>query len=154
MTHLEGDGAITLLNPSGVRVYQYEELPVAISSAAGIVKGAATLKPANSASPKVLKRVNIVPQDIAGESSEKGNVVESSPSATSSAAATILWDRGGEMQGEGQFSSENLKWFFALAGLLLIALAGSIIARSRVDEAAISNEYAIIEDIIEGEIKE
>jgi hypothetical protein len=81
-------------------------------------------------------------------------IIEDSELTASTAAATILWERGGGVPQRTRIFSENMKWFFGLAGILLVALAGFMIARSRDDEASIANEYAIIEDIIEGEIKE
>jgi LPXTG-motif cell wall-anchored protein len=61
----------------------------------------------------------------------------------------VLWERG-VVPAPGQFSSE-MQWFFVFMGFLLVALAGFIIVRSRVDQATIADEYAIIEDIIESE---
>lgn len=71
-------------------------------------------------------------------------------------AAAVLWERGAAEAavGVGPLSYDlegGMKWSFALAGVLLIVLAGFIISRSRIDEATVADEYAIIEDIIEGE---
>ena len=74
--------------------------------------------------------------------------------AAKETAATILWQRGvatnsasiGDLASD--FSRE-LQWFFGIAGLLLIILAGFIIARSNDAPVSVAGEYAIIEDIIE-----
>ena len=87
--------------------------------------------------------------------------VANSPSVTSddlanatNTAAIVLWD-GAKANVSGKVLGYDLaggaKWFFVFAGVLLIALAVYILARSRVDEATLADEYAIIEDIIEGD---
>jgi hypothetical protein len=146
MTQLKDHGVITLLSPSGAVLYQHGELPPTTTPIPGVVKGATTLKPTSPVSPP--KQTDPIPPSMIEKTIEDSELV------ATTAAATILWERSGGVATQPRFFSENMKWFFGLAGILLVALAGFIIARSRDDEASIANEYAIIEDIIEGEIKE
>lgn len=69
--------------------------------------------------------------------------------ARGAAVGTVLWQRPGVSP---QFSTlpNSMQWLFVVLGVLSIILAAYIIARSRVDEATAADEYAIIEDIIEG----
>jgi hypothetical protein len=143
-TQLLNTDLITLLSPSGGEVYQYGK-PTPLPTS-GIVKGATTLKPTSPAS---LGRQTNPTLSTATE-----KTIEDSELTATTAAATILWERSGGVPDHTRFFSENTKWVFGLLGILLVALAGFIIARSHDDEASIANEYAIIEDIIEGEIKE
>lgn len=132
------DGTRELRTPNGTLVYRSlgtHPLP----QTGGVVAGAMTTKE-KSTQPAALS--------FALADAQKIEKRETLPSA-SDTAATVLWERGGTPV-SGQFSSE-MRWFFAFMGLLLIALAGFIIVRSRVDEATIADEYAIIEDIIESE---
>lgn len=70
------------------------------------------------------------------------------------ASAAALWGNSIDELTEGGDSAPSIpagaQWFFALAGIILIALAGFIIARTKIDQATVADEYAIIEDIIEG----
>lgn len=146
MTQIYDEGAISLLSPSGAVVYQHGEPSSVTLHAVGTVKGAATLKSTSPVSPPKQTDPNRL--------TAREKATEDSQLMASTAAATILWERSGEVPLQTQIFSRGMKWFYALAGILLVALAGFIIARSRDDEASIANEYAIIEDIIEGEIKE
>jgi hypothetical protein len=51
-------------------------------------------------------------------------------------------------------SAPVARWFFVFSGFLLLVLAAVILARSHVDRPTPADEYAIIEDIIEGEDEE
>lgn len=69
--------------------------------------------------------------------------------AKGAAVGTVLWQRQGVSP---QFLTlpGSMQWLFVVLGILSIILAAYIIARSRIDEATAADEYAIIEDIIEG----
>jgi hypothetical protein len=141
-------GVIQLRTPTGTLVHAYgNTLPVV-----GAVAGAMTIKQPEEifTSPKISQEINIPPSPklFAVVDTQRIASGEAMPSA-SSTAATVLWERG-VVPAPGQFSSE-MQWFFVFMGFLLIALAGFIIVRSRVDQATIADEYAIIEDIIESE---
>ncbi len=74
---------------------------------------------------------------------------------TSTAAATVLWQHEGAKYANtagflGYDTSTVRSAFFVILGIILVVLAWFIIVRSRVDEATAADEYAIIEDIIEG----
>lgn len=84
-----------------------------------------------------------------------GSVAENIATGTDSAAAVVLWQKnvpyfGAGVSPLGYDIGGGLKWVFIMLALLLIVFAGFIISRSHVDEATIADEYAIIEDIIEG----
>lgn len=70
------------------------------------------------------------------------------------ASAAALWEEGIEALPDISETPSSIpigtQWFFALAGVILIALAGFIIARTKIDQATRADEFAIIEDIIEG----
>ena len=152
MSQLFDTDVITLHSPSGGEVYRHGEIAPAPTTE--LVKGSTTRKPENSGSLPTAKQTLASSANTASTRSSASSTAPDSPSAAASLASTILWERGGGVHDQTRMFSENMKWFFGLAGILLVALAGFIIARSRDDEASIANEYAIIEDIIEGEIKE
>jgi hypothetical protein len=74
-------------------------------------------------------------------------------SASSSVAATVLWEKAGQRPSDFGVFSENgpigERWLFAIFATGLILVAGYVIFRSRGGEPTIDDEYAIIEDIIE-----
>lgn len=51
-------------------------------------------------------------------------------------------------------SAPVARWFFVFSGFLLLVLAAVILVRSHIDRPTPADEYAIIEDIIEGEDEE
>jgi hypothetical protein len=64
---------------------------------------------------------------------------------------TVLWKGDTANVGmSGFFISRNLEYVFLLTGILLSLFAGVIIVRSGQREPALSKEYSIVEDIIEG----
>lgn len=141
-------GAIELRTPSGILAHEFAPLP----QSSGTVLGATVIKQsgavARGGTPVVTRTVLAAPTTNAVTEEKSGQrVIMQGASGT---AAAVLWEREG-VPVSGQLSSE-MKWFFIFMGLLLVLLAGFIIARSRVDEATIANEYAIIEDIIEGDV--
>ncbi len=69
--------------------------------------------------------------------------------AKGAAVGTVLWQRKG-VSPKFLTLSDAVQWVLVILGILSIILAAYIIARSRVDEATAADEYAIIEDIIEG----
>jgi hypothetical protein len=144
-------GVIQLRTPTGTLVHAYGDTRPTLS-VVGAVAGAMTIKQPEEifTSPKISQEINIPPSPklFAVVDTQRIASGEAMPSA-SSTAATVLWERG-VVPAPGQFSSE-MQWFFVFMGFLLIALAGFIIVRSRVDQATIADEYAIIEDIIESE---
>lgn len=69
------------------------------------------------------------------------------------AIARVLWERGESQEATPVTSgapSEAITWFLLFTGITASAFAGFIIARSQRRETAPADEYAIIEDIIEG----
>jgi hypothetical protein len=75
-------------------------------------------------------------------------------STSSSVAATVLWEKTGDTTlSAGVFSGHGMlaeRWMFGIFGSILVLIAGYMIARSRGGEPTVEDEYAIIEDIIEG----
>jgi PKD repeat protein len=144
-------GVIQLRTPTGTLVHTYGDARPTLP-AVGAVAGAMTIKQPEEifTSPKISQGVSMSPSPKSLAFADTQRIVsgEAMPSA-SGAAATVLWERGA-VPAPGQFSSE-MRWFFVFMGFLLVALAGFIIVRSRVDQATIADEYAIIEDIIESE---
>ena len=87
-----------------------------------------------------------------------GSVAKKVATGTTAGASVVLWQKGQKDAPEfGQGASTlgyniggGMKWVFIMLTLLLIVFAGFVISRSHVDEVTIADEYAIIEDIIEG----
>jgi hypothetical protein len=151
VTQLGGiNSHLELRTPNGALVYEYENMPEI--TVAGVVAGAMiTNRDGDAPAPVARSSDRTAPQRVspfAAADKEKFTEREVFPSS-SETAATVLWERSSAPD-SGQFSS-MMRWFFAFMGFLLVALAGFIIMRSRVDEATIADEYAIIEDIIESE---
>lgn len=140
-------GVIELRTPSGVLAYAFESL----LPTSGTVLGVTAIKRGEVDTTKGMPKAKhaALPTPSGDTVSEDKIVQRAMMLSASDTAAAVLWERGG-IPVSGQLSSE-MKWFFIFMGLLLVALAAFIIARSRVDEATIANEYAIIEDIIESE---
>lgn len=69
--------------------------------------------------------------------------------AKGAAVGTVLWQQRG-VSPQFLTLSGSMQWLFVILGILSVILAAYIIARSRIDEATAADEYAIIEDIIEG----
>lgn len=76
-------------------------------------------------------------------------------SGATSTVATVLWEKDPSVH-EANVASRalvidsNSKWLLALLTIILIVFAGFLIAKSHRDDVMASDEYAIIEDIIEG----
>jgi hypothetical protein len=143
----ETESGIALHTPNGAHAYSTHPTP----APAGVVAGAMTIKPLSVSprSPEISREVPIPNTSLATvPPAQKNTPREVVPSATNT-AATVLWERG-DVSAPSLFSSQ-MRWFFVFMGFLLIVLAGFIIVRSHVDQATIADEYAIIEDIIEGE---
>ena len=153
ITKLSATGTIELVRPNGTRAYVYGEDP---KPATGIVKGAMTsntTEPAASVAPS--HREQSVTENVFAAKDVRKAAREAVLIAASDTAATVLWERGGGAPLIAQSASANtMKWFFALTGLMLIAIAGYMLLRKRTGEMMIGNEYTIVEDIIEREIKE
>lgn len=155
LTRLTGDGVIELASPSGMLIASYGKetfIPASSVPAVVVAPSRVTEKTPKQLAPPTLV-ATAAPLPVRDVTAPPESIAESAP-AISGAAATILWERTPDVSGGGQLFSVYMKWFFLLIGIILTALAGIIIARSRVSEDMIANEYAIIEDIIESEIKE
>jgi PKD repeat protein len=119
---------VTLTLPSGAKVASW--MPQASKpSEAGSVKGVSTIKEGTQAPATV--------PEIATE--------EIAATATQTASA-LLWERDSTSHGR---SSSWFMWGIILGSFLLIAIAGFILMKSKMDEATEADEYAIIEDIFQ-----
>lgn len=72
-----------------------------------------------------------------------------------STTGIVLWEKDTAQLGAGIASrgyeiDGSAKWLYVLLTIMLIVFAGFMIARSHRDEVTVADEYAIIEDIIEG----
>jgi|GEM_PF-778019 len=92
-----------------------------------------------------------------GESVSKINDIQkvSSPNGATNTAETVLWKKnpaelGASLASRGYEIDGGSKWLLVLLGIILLILAGFIIAQSHRGDVTIADEYAIIEDIIEG----
>ena len=65
------------------------------------------------------------------------------------AALGVLWQHKEVPLSSLRFLG-SFQWLFIILGIMSLVLAVYIIMRSRVDEATLADEYAILEDIIEG----
>lgn len=145
------ESEVTLHAPNGTLVYTFGHTTPA-SGSTGLVAGVMSTKhEGETPAPTVVAqdqttRVRTPTSAVANER----KITESKvlPSVTET-AATVLWERDHAPESE-QFSPA-MRWFFVFMGFLLLILAVFIIARSHIDKATIADEYAIIEDIIEGE---
>jgi len=79
-----------------------------------------------------------------------GSTLKQSDTA-SGGTTTVLWKSETAQVGASDFFGErDAKWVFLFTGILLSVCAGIIIIRSAQREPAPSEEYSIVEDIIEG----
>ena len=157
VTGLYSTDRVVLSYPSGVRVG--ETTPPSLTPAVIVeqprVSQAASLSVSSprsathisTASTQTLKDT----QSPSFASKDERLVMDNAIATNSVAAATILWERDAKKQGEplGFLDSGGLQWFFILLGMALLVLAGIVIARSRVDEPSLADEYAIVSDIID-----
>lgn len=130
---------ITLSYPDGKVVFVY-------SRDKSIARGATRTAPVIKLSPKSAR------PSIATTSSGVvlgATATKMEETAKGAAAGTVLWQRPGVSSQFSTFSG-SIQWLFIILGVLSIMLAAYIISQSRVDEATAADEYAIIEDIIEG----
>ena len=141
---IEGTGAVALSFPSGLTAAMWEKPIAGDVSGRGIVAGANDVRPDVVVQPQARPRVQMA-QPIAVQ---KGDTKSEPDLATSTAAAAVLWEKsGGATPVAGIFGG---RWVFAFLASMLLLLAGVVIMRSRAGDPTLEDEYAIIEDIIEG----
>lgn len=129
---------ITLSYPDGKIMFMYgpqKTSRIATPYAAPVIKPAPKSHPSNLATSSGV---------VLGATTAKME-----ETAKGAAVGTVLWQRQG-VSPQFLTLSGSMQWLFVVLGILSIILAAYIIMRSRVDEATAADEYAIIEDIIEG----
>ncbi|HSE35502.1 MAG TPA: lamin tail domain-containing protein [Candidatus Paceibacterota bacterium] len=153
----DAGSTIELRYPNGALASAYRSsapvAPIATARPAAVSRPAGTSQV--SASSSAAARTNAEPRGAKTLSplakDGKGKEV---PPMVQNASAAALWEEGIEALPDISESPSSIpigtQWFFALAGVILIALAGFIIARTKIDQATRADEFAIIEDIIEG----
>lgn len=132
---------LTLFYPSGAAAFA-EPLPIKAPPTQGVVRGVSTTN----------KNTAVTGSTLAANTSASSADGE----ATSTPGGMVLWknDVSGQAAGVGAFPlglSRTMQWALAVACLLLIVLAGYLLRASRLSEVSVADEYAVIEDIIEGE---
>ncbi len=138
---LNAEIEVALFSPTGRVIHSFSSLPL---SEKGTVKGASVIK---ESSVRTNNTAMVLNKDATKENAEQKN--------SSTTESSVLWQGGNETQypaATGALDlSASMKWFFGIAGLVLIALAAFILIKGNTDDALSASHYTIIEDIIEGE---
>ena len=139
---LNAEVEVALFSPTGRVIHSLSSVPLPEK---GIVKGVSTIAN-NGGSVHTAMVLNkdaysshTVTSDVVASNTESGVMWQGNSEAHSPAAAGAL------------DLSASMKWFFGIAGLILIALAAFILIKGNTDDTLNASHYTIIEDIIEGE---
>ncbi|OGZ05799.1 MAG: hypothetical protein A2845_03275 [Candidatus Lloydbacteria bacterium RIFCSPHIGHO2_01_FULL_49_22] len=131
--------SITLRDPRGASIFVWNALNssvVAAPTSLPLVSKQSGIQRASSEK-KLIEKVLPTPPSEEGVASALG---------TTTTGATILWE--GQPAGtalSGSFVGNGMKWIFVLCTVLLIVIAGTIIARSGGEAVLPADEYIIIE---------
>ncbi len=157
VTGMKPSGGLSLQFPDGTRVLSHEVKKAAqgaVLSTSGHV-AAVVASPRSAAVTEVRsKEVSVAP--VAVQTTPDTLTKETPLSATDTIDEVVLFSSDVPVSPLiAAFGSAPVaRWFFVFSGFLLLVLAAVILARSHVDRPTPADEYAIIEDIIEGEDEE
>ncbi len=157
VTGMEPSGGLSLQFPDGTRVLHHEAenvVPGAVLSTTGHV--AAVAAPSRSVAVTEVRAREVSATPIAVRATPDMLEKEIPLSATDTPDEVVLFSSEAPVSPLiAAFGSAPVaRWFFVFSGFLLLVLAAVILVRSHVDRPTPVDEYAIIEDIIEGEDEE